>query len=112
MSNPAGFVWFDNRSEQPDTTTRFYADLLGWNASDGPGGMSMFAGETGPVAGVSSGAGGWLPYAQVDDVEAAVARAESLGAKTLEPIAQGPAGRYAVVQDPGGASIALWQRSA
>lgn len=111
MSNPAGFVWFDNRSAQPDSTTQFYADLLGWNATDGPG-MKMFAGESGPVAGVSSGQGGWLPYAQVEDVEAAVARAEELGATTLEAIAQGPAGRYAVVQDPGGARVALWQRSA
>ena len=111
MSNPAGFVWFDNRSANPDSTTRFYADLLGWSASDGPG-MSMFAGESGPVAGVSEGAGGWLPYAQVDDVEVAVEKAVSLGATTLQPIVQGPAGRFAVVQDPGGASVALWQRSA
>ena len=56
MSSPAGFVWFDNRSAQPDTTTRFYAELLGWSAVDGPG-MKMFAGESGPV----DRAGGRVP---------------------------------------------------
>lgn len=112
---PNSFVWFDNRSRRPEEAVRFYEQLLGWTPAEGPPGMTMFAGEHGPWAGVSeapqgSGGAGWLPYAQVDDLDARTERAVELGAKLLQPRTKGPAGSFSVIEDPGGSRLALWQK--
>ncbi len=108
------FVWFHNGSEKPAEARAFYEQLLGWKPAEGPGGMTMFAGEKGPFASLGakkqSGAG-WIPYVSVDDVDAATKRAVTLGATVIEPKTRGPAGEYTVVRDPGGAAIALWQKA-
>ena len=112
MSNT--FVWFHNSSENPKESTRFYEKLLGWAAADGPPGMTMFAGEKGPFAAVAAKdgkVGGWIPYVQVDDVDAATAKATKLGADVIQARTRGPAGDFTIVRDPGGASIALWQKA-
>lgn len=109
-----GFVWFHNSSDNPSDSSTFYEKLLGWTASDGPGGMTMLAGESGPFAGVArkdNGAAGWIPYAQVDDVDAATKKAQRLGATILNSKTRGPAGEFSIVRDPGGAAIALWQKA-
>jgi predicted enzyme related to lactoylglutathione lyase len=108
------FVWFHNNSEKPSESKNFYESLLGWKASEGPAGMTMFAGAKGPMAGLGAseeGAPGWLPYAQVDDVDAATKKAVRLGAAVLKEKTRGPAGEFTVVKDPGGAAIALWQKA-
>jgi predicted enzyme related to lactoylglutathione lyase len=108
-----GFVWFTNSSEKPSDSVAFYEKLLGWKAADGPPGMTMFAGGKGPFAGVSEkkAALGWIPYAQVDDVDAATEKAVALGAEVIEKKSRGPAGEFTVVRDPGGATVALWQKA-
>ncbi|MCH9688546.1 MAG: glyoxalase [Deltaproteobacteria bacterium] len=113
MSSSRGFVWFDNRSHQPEQTSGFYEALLGWSPTEGPPGMTMFAGDSGPWAGVSAApndTAGWLPYAEVPDLDAATDKATRLGATVVSPRAKGPAGSFTVVQDPGGARLALWQK--
>lgn len=109
-----GFVWFHNSSNKPSDSSKFYEDLLGWTASPGPGGLTMLAGKGGPFAGVAkgeAGAAGWIPYAQVDDVDGMTSAAVRLGATVIAPKTRGPAGEYTVVRDPGGAAIALWQKA-
>jgi predicted enzyme related to lactoylglutathione lyase len=110
-----GFVWFHNSSDNPSDSTTFYEKLLGWTASAGPGGMTMLAGENGPLAGVaakdSGSAASWIPYAQVDDVDAAMKKAQRLGATILKAKTRGPAGDFSIVRDPGGAAVALWQKA-
>jgi predicted enzyme related to lactoylglutathione lyase len=108
------FVWFHNHSDKPNETNNFYEKLLGWKASDGPAGVTMFVGDKGPFAGLGvkdGAAAGWLPYVQVDDVEAATKKAVKLGAALIKEKTQGPAGDFSVVRDPGGAAIALWQKA-
>jgi uncharacterized protein len=112
MSN--AFVWFHNGSEKPAETVAFYEKLLGWKAAGGPPGTTMFAGESGPFAGVGTVEGKaatWIPYVQMDDVDAATKRAVKLGAGVVKERTRGPAGDYAIVRDPGGASVALWQKA-
>jgi predicted enzyme related to lactoylglutathione lyase len=109
-----GFVWFHNNSDNAAGSSSFYEKLLGWKASEGPGDLTMLAGENGPFAGVApknDGAAGWIPYAQVDDVDAATAKAQRLGATILSAKTRGPAGEFTVVRDPGGAAVALWQKA-
>jgi uncharacterized protein len=108
------FVWFHNNSENTAESIKFYEKLLGWRSADGPPGMTMFAGEAGPIAGIGAKDGkatGWVPYAQVDDVDAATKRAVKLGAEVLKAKTRGPAGDFSIVRDPGGAAIALWQKA-
>jgi hypothetical protein len=108
------FVWFHNSSEKPDDSVKFYEKLLGWGPSDGPGGMTMFAGANGPFASVraeSDGVVGWIPYVQVDSVDAATTKAKKLGATVLRTKTRGPAGEFSIVRDPGGAAVALWQKA-
>jgi predicted enzyme related to lactoylglutathione lyase len=109
-----GFVWFHNSSDAPGETSTFYDKLLGWKPSDGPAGLTMFAGDAGPFAGLAkheSGVGGWIPYAQVDDVDIATAKATKLGATVVQKRTKGPAGDFTIVRDPGGAHVALWQKA-
>ena len=47
----AGFVWFTHSTDNTTEAVAFYEKLLGWKAADGPPGMTMFAGESGPFAG-------------------------------------------------------------
>lgn len=107
-----GFVWFHNGTEKQQDAIAFYGGLLGWKETDAPPGMRFFAGEQGPFAAVGEqegGVSGWVPYVQVDNVDDATARAETLGATVLQAKTAGPAGQYTIVRDPGGAAIGLWQ---
>jgi uncharacterized protein len=109
-----GFVWFHNGSEKPAESVSFYEKLLGWKGSDGPPGMTMLGRDAGPFAAVMPKKGnvrGWVPYVQVDDVAAATKKAVKLGAELLEDQTRGPAGTYSIVRDPGGAAVALWQKT-
>lgn len=107
------FVWFHNSSKKPGDAIAFYEDLLGWTRADGPPEMTMFAGEKGPFAAVGEAdcLVGWIPFAEVDDVDAATRKARELGASVVAEKTRGPAGEYSIVCDPGGAAVALWQRA-
>jgi predicted enzyme related to lactoylglutathione lyase len=54
----------------------------------------------------------WLPYARVEEIGAAVTRAERLGARVLLGPREGPAGWRAVVSTLAGGEIAFWQPKA
>lgn len=107
MSNP--FVWFDLRTPEKDAAERFYGSLLGWKIDDN----GAVAGEGQPWGAVAGdpelSSGHWLPYIQVEDVDAATAQAVELGAAVVQPKTAGPAGHYVTIKDPGGAQVALWQ---
>ena len=107
------FVWFQNGSNKTNDSIRFYEKLLGWRRTDGPPDMTMFAGESGPFAAIADANAvvGWIPFAQVDDVDAATKTAKKLGATVLQDKTRGPAGEFSIVQDPGGAAVALWQKA-
>lgn len=108
------FAWFHNGSEKPTESVAFYEKLLGWKPAGGPPGMTMLTHDDGPFAAVMQKKGevsGWVPYVQVDDVAAATKKAVKLGAALLEDQTRGPAGIYSIVRDPGGATVALWQKA-
>jgi predicted enzyme related to lactoylglutathione lyase len=113
MSNV--FVWFHNGSDKPADSARFYEKLLGWKPAAGPPGTTMLAKDAAPFAGIGATEGtraAWIPFVEVDDVEAAAKRAIGLGAEIIKERTRGPAGEYAILKDPGGAPVALWQKAA
>ena len=48
-------------------------------------------------------------YVQVDDIPAALAKAESLGGKTVVPAVTIPQGSFAWFADPDGNTVGLWK---
>jgi predicted enzyme related to lactoylglutathione lyase len=51
----------------------------------------------------------WLPYVEVDRIDATTDRARELGASVLLGPREGPAGWRSVVATPAGGEIAFWQ---
>lgn len=51
----------------------------------------------------------WMAYVTVENLEASLAQAIELGAKVHKEITTIPMGRFAIIADPQGAVLGLWQ---
>lgn len=109
------FTWFDLAAKDPGAAQAFYAELFGWPmapAGDAPPYRAWAMDGERPWAGVTDDdeltGGRWVPYVQVDDLEAARARAISLGATLVRDSTVGPAGTAVTIADPAGALLALF----
>jgi predicted enzyme related to lactoylglutathione lyase len=114
--------WVDTLTSDVSRALPFYEAVFGW-AFDGPGPMPDPSGgyyvarrRGRDVAGVGSTPPGaqlppvWSTYVSVTSVEEAAQRAASAGATVLvAPFDALPAGRAAVIADPAGAVIGLWE---
>ena len=112
------FCWIDLGTTDVAGTKPFYEGVLGWEFVDVPAGpdetytLCRVGGKE--VAGMhrhSEDEGvGWSSYICVDDVDAATKRARELGAQVVAgPLDIPGSARMAVIRDPGGAEVALWQ---
>lgn len=118
-----GFSWAELATPDPGAAKRFYGELFALKFVDesmGPEGVYTRLQRDGrDVAGLyemlpEQRAHGvpaaWLPYVTVDDVDAAAAKVVPLGGRLLlAPLDAHDVGRLAVVVDPGGAHLGLWQ---
>ena len=117
---PAGTpCWIDLLTSDPERSRAFYTAVLDWEftePSEEFGGYvnALFEGE--PVAGVmrnyhQSGAhDGWTTYLATDDIDATLRDAVAAGGQVLSPaMAVGDLGSMAVLLDPSGGSIGVWQ---
>ena len=117
---PGTFCWVDLTTTDPDGAKAFYGSLFGWEHEDveTPGGVYSLQTVGGKIVAAIAGqppqqAGApplWNSYVSVTSADAAVERAKELG---VEPHAGafdvGPAGRMAVLQDPQGAYVLVWE---
>ncbi|HMQ25711.1 MAG TPA: VOC family protein [Acidimicrobiales bacterium] len=116
--------WIDLATPDPEAAKSFYGALFGWEyseeATDQPGVHYVMATKDGhSAAGMmllseEMAASGmppvWSSYVTVTDVEATVAEVAPAGGTVLQPAMDVmEAGRMAVVADPAGAVICLWQ---
>jgi predicted enzyme related to lactoylglutathione lyase len=116
---PGTFSWVDLNTDDIEASKTFYASLLGWQYNDIPIGegqhYSMAQIDGRDVAAITPMPPGmefthWNCYVTVADADAAAARAKELGATILnEPFDVFTAGRMAVLQDPQGAILMVWQ---
>jgi uncharacterized protein len=113
---PGTFSWVDLSTNDQDAAKAFYAGLFGWDYEDNPMGdgmvytMARLGGHN--VAAIFTGEEPphWNCYVTVEDADASAQRARDLGATLLvEPMDVFDAGRNAVLQDPQGAALSLWQ---
>lgn len=52
----------------------------------------------------------WMAYILVENADESLAKASKNGAKVVKPVSNaGEMGRFAIIQDPTGAHVALWQ---
>jgi predicted enzyme related to lactoylglutathione lyase len=114
---PGAFCWVDLGARDPEAAGAFYAAVLGWEIGPSAGPetaeyrLCLVDGRS--VAGIYQGQGpapAWTSYVSVEDADAACARAGELGAT----VAMGPMqvldlGRSALLTDPQGAAVAVWE---
>ena len=108
--------WVDLLSDDMTASMSFYGGVLGWEF-DGPGPGQYFVAQTRgrDVAGVGAQpAGGapvaWNTYVSVSSVDQAGEAAVASGGQLLvAPFDALPAGRVAVIADPSGAALGLWE---
>jgi predicted enzyme related to lactoylglutathione lyase len=120
---PGSFCWIELATTDQNAAKNFYGKLFGWEAADmpmGPGEVyTMFKLRGSDVAaaytmGTEQRAEGmppnWMLYVAVESADEAAERAKQLGGKVCaEPFDVSDFGRMAVLQDPTGATISIWQ---
>ena len=108
------FVWHELMTPDTSAAHSFYSKTLGWKtqASDQVPDYSMFVAGGSPLGGsmaLPAGAPHWLAYIGTPDIEASVEKARELGAKLVKEVEEIPGmGKYAVLNDPQGATFALY----
>jgi uncharacterized protein len=107
--------WVDVLEPDPGVAMMFYGALFGWEF-DGPGPGDYYEARLRGrhVAGVGAQPTGvpsaWNTYVSVSSAEDATRAAEGAGGRVVfEPFDALPAGRVAVIEDPVGAVICLWE---
>jgi uncharacterized protein len=105
MGNPV--VHFEIRSDDPDASRAFYADMFGWTYPAGglPGYTYIDSGvpsDTIP-GGMSPNQGGSqmvTVFVGVADVTAALDQAQRLGGSVVQPATQAPGVTFGLFRDP------------
>ncbi|HEY5812362.1 MAG TPA: VOC family protein, partial [Terrimicrobiaceae bacterium] len=102
-------------------SAKFYTELFGWTREDMDMGnftYTMFKAGERAVGGMiklppdaESMPVMWMGYVTVENLENSVAKATELGAKVCKEITTIAIGRFAIVSDPQGAVIGLWEFS-
>ena len=122
MSEQTGKIgWVDMTVDDAAGLRDFYAEVVGLRPEPVSMGeyddfnMTM-PGSGEPVCGIchSLGSnkdlpGGWLVYFMVEDVDASAAACEAQGGKVVVKPRGLAGGRFCVIEDPGGATAALYQ---
>jgi len=114
--------WVDLTTTDVAAASAFYAALFGWEIDDGGGELGGYTmcrlrgrdvAALSPMPAEQQAAGlpsTWNTYITVDDTDAAVARVGPAGGRVLSaPVDVMDLGRMAVIAEPSGAVVCLWQ---
>ena len=112
---PSRVVHLELHTHDRSGASAFYRQLLGWRTEriDVRWGSYHALGVGGPLDGgiveCAATHATWLPYVEVEQIEAITERARRLGAAVLLEPREGPAGWRSVLASNDGGEIALWQ---
>lgn len=116
MSTEAGEIcWIDLGTADVEASVTFYTALLGWTVSEPDlDGYRLARLHGRPVAGLGPaedpGTPYWTVYLHTEEITAATAAAVRAGATVIAPpTPAGDAGIAAVIRDPAGGPLSLWQ---
>ena len=114
---PGSFCWDELATKDLDAAGKYYGSVFGWTGKLGEGAMPYWHWKSGTMD-----IGGmmaipmpnmppyWLAYIAAADVDAKTAKVRELGGKVIMgPMEVENVGRLSVVQDPTGATFALFR---
>ena len=115
MANPV--VRFEIGAADHQPLVKFYEDLFGWRLQAIADGYTLV--DTRGGRGINGGIGRsntgepWSTfYVEVDDLQAALDRAEALGGRTAVPVIELPGMAFAMFDDPDGLLVGLMRAGA
>lgn len=118
------FVWYELLVNDTAAAMAFYRDVIGWTTEPfgegtGPDAYNMWIGKQGPLGGVmelppqvkAQGVPGhWMGHVEVADVDQTAALVKTLGGTVHHGPEDVPTvGRFAVIADPQGAAISVFE---
>ena len=120
---PGTFNWVDLATTDTEAAKKFYTGLFGWSFADLPAGESMVytmlyldgkdVAGLGQLAEEQQAQGippHWMSYVSVTSADEVAKKVKALGGQVImEPFDVLDSGRMAVIQDPTGAMLSLWQ---
>lgn len=121
MPQAGEFCWNELATTDVQAAKDFYGKLFGWEFTDheiGDMTYTMIHLKGKEFAGIWSIPKDkeqqipphWMAYILVENVDQSLEKAKKYGASVMKPAANvGDMGRFAIIQDPTGAHIALWQ---
>ncbi len=107
-------VHFEIGCRDSGRTQEFYSKLFGWHVQEMAPAAIIETGGTGGINGHITALGHephhyTIFYVEVDDLQAYLDKAKSLGGKTLVPPVEIPTCSFAWMQDPEGNTLGLWK---
>ena len=111
----APVIHFEIGCRDSGKSAAFYQELFGWQMEPSGPSTMINTGADGGIQGHIMSLGhephNYITvYAQVDDLEAALKKAERLGGRTLVPPTEVPGmGHFAWIADPEGTGFGLWK---
>ncbi len=111
---PHPIVHFEIGCRDRAKSEKFFADLFGWQMQTAGPATNIATGGEHAIAGHMTALGHepfhyTMFYVQVEDIKAYLAKAVSLGGKTIVPPIKIPIGTFAWFSDPDGNTIGLLQ---
>jgi len=115
--DPGMFCWIELATNDAAAAKLFYTSVFGWTVNDMPipdGSVYTMLQVDGHDLGAlyenKESRPAWNSYVNVTSVDESAQRAQESGAKVIaQPFAVMDVGRMAVIADPAGASLCLWQ---
>lgn len=113
------YVWYELTTPDVEAAKKFYPTFLGWGVQPFDKDYQVWTHGGTPLGGIfrlneamqqQGVPPNWMPYIEAADVDAAVAKASSLGGSVIVPAADIPnTGRFAVLRDPQGAVFGVYK---
>lgn len=117
------FCWIDLATTNPSDAKNFYTELFNWEVNETPMGEGKYYSmlrlggfEVAALYELDEDQKSqnippfWMSYISVDNVSIVTAQVEGLGGKVITPpFDVFNSGRMSIIQDPTGATVALWQ---
>jgi len=113
------FVWYELTTPDVDAAKKFYPQITGWGTQQFDNDYTMWTTRGVPFAGIfrlgeeqrrKGIPPNWMPYVDVDSVDETARKAQFLGGKVKHGPQEIPGtGRFAVLQDPQGATFGVYK---